>query len=339
VNLIGGEILKWLEIRFAVGLQNGECMADLVRKYHPMIRELLEYLGPMRLPGSPSTRRLASGMGTAGALLNNLMGYSGVEVRNLGSTESTVKPGLAGLIDGVDIADQHTKSGTPSIMVSRIETPGGGAPSWVVSIPPTNEILGYSSFFDLIMDLQLMGAWEDNDMANAVLEAMDDAGVQKGEQIAIIGYSLGGIAAANVSRNKKFRERYSSPNLITLGSPIASIDIPEDTQVLALEHRQDVLAALAGRSNANTPNMTTVTRDLAQSSDPSEVKAAGDPWGASAHDKSFYRATLEMVDAMDDASVNAFRAAVAPAIPAGATMVTTQYEVKRKKVAPKHKET
>jgi hypothetical protein len=88
---------------------------------------------------------------------------------------------------------------------------------------------------------------------------------------------------------------------------------------------------LGGPSNAHTPNITTVTRDLAKSSDPAETAAAAHSTGGAAHSRSFYRATLDMVDAMDDPSVNAFKSAISSTIPAGAVMVTTQYEIQRKK--------
>jgi alpha-beta hydrolase superfamily lysophospholipase len=224
------------------------------------------------------------------------------------------------------------ESGQPSILVSKV-TSGKGASkktSWVVHIPPTAAIIGGENVFDGITDVQLMGA-RANDLSDGIVKALKNAGAKKGQQMVMIGHSLGGIAAVATSQTKQFRKNFSAPSIITLGSPIASVPIPKDVRVLALEHRQDIFPALGGASNPKGSNVTTVTRDLAESADAKERAAAKDAKGTAAHSRKFYSQTLAMVDKNQDVSVMAFKKAVAGVLRPGAEVETTQYLTQRSK--------
>ncbi|MDR1426256.1 MAG: GPI inositol-deacylase, partial [Bifidobacteriaceae bacterium] len=306
-------------------------LADTLRKYHPLVRELLDHMvvaHPILAAGPASTRRLTTIFGIMGTIITRGLGYWAARIRRVSTTKEILKGGLADLVDRVDKADWQVKHVTPSILVSKVVTGAGKKASWIVSLPPTTPLIGGSNPMDLVSDIQGMGELP-NDLVDGVLKALSDAGVKKGEQILMIGHSLGGITAAAVASCKEFRSQYSPAAIITLGSPIASIKIPEDVKVLALEHRQDVFPALAGAPNPQTPNFVTVTRDLAISNNTAESDAAKQFMGTDAHAREFYRNTLAMVDKMNDPSIKAFKQAIAPIMVRGASVTTTQYEVVR----------
>lgn len=117
----------------------------------------------------------------------------------------------------------------------------------------------------------------------AVENALERAGVRPTDQIVVAGYSQGGMVAAELAANRPDQV----VGVITLGSPIAQVDLPAGIPVLAIEHTNDVVPALAGKVNPITENLVTVGREI-PSSHGSDALAA--------HDLKAYQHTAELVD-------------------------------------------
>ena len=99
----------------------------------------------------------------------------------------------------------------------------------------------------------------------------------------VAGYSLGGIAAAQLAANGGFEVT----GVVTIGSPVGQVNVPQGVPVLSVQHSNDPIPAATGESNPLTANWATVTREA--------TLPAGSP-SLAAHELSRYRETLNLVD-------------------------------------------
>jgi hypothetical protein len=60
-------------------------------------------------------------------------------------------------------------------------------------------------------------------------------------------------------RGLVFRHRYNAAHVVTAGTPIARSVGPPGVQALAMENKYDIVPQLNGASNADQPNLTTMT--------------------------------------------------------------------------------
>lgn len=179
---------------------------------------------------------------------------------------------------------------------------GAGGYSWIVEIPGTQEWSPApgSNPSDLSTNLHLMAGAHDTAMEQGVLEAVHQAmsslseqtgvplSVLQGQAVTVAGHSQGGIVAASIAADPT--NGLNVTNVVTGGSPIANMDIPDDVSVLSIEHVQDPVHHLDGNPNAAGPSWTTVTRDV----DGHSEVTPGDPF--SAHHGSLYADTGALVD-------------------------------------------
>jgi hypothetical protein len=216
------------------------------------------------------------------------------------------------------------------IGITRV-TAADGSVGWLVSLhgtqvdPPlewdSNPSGMLTNFRALIGDI--------NEMGLATTAALVDAGVQRGEPVVLSGHSQGGIVSAALAADPDFTARFAVAAVLTIGSPVSRLRPARSTQVLSLEHTQDIMPALSGGGNPRTANQTTVLRDLSEASDPA-VRAAAGGLGP-AHKAAAYADTAKLVDSSTDPSIAAWREAARPILGAGpgATAETTYYTVRR----------
>ncbi|MBZ5734973.1 GPI inositol-deacylase [Nocardioides sp. TRM66260-LWL] len=196
-------------------------------------------------------------------------------------------------VDSLLAAEWNTY-GDPQIRVNQVVTEEHGQ-AYVVTIPGTEDwgLTHQGNYFDFTSNVQLMGR-RDAQVQAAVEEAMRRAGIKPGDPVMLVGHSQGGIIAASIAADRDFDVRA----VVTAGSPIARIPIPDDVQVLSFENRQDAVPKLDGRDNPASANWTTVTGDV-------EGTAAmrRDPSVGGAHGEEPYRQTATRADsagALDD---------------------------------------
>jgi len=208
----------------------------------------------------------------------------------------------------------------------------GGPAAWTVFVPPTQtwSTTGGANPFDGTSNLVgFSGARAD--AGDAVLEVLRSAGVTADEPVLLVGYSQGGITAAQLASDEAVRREFALTTVLTVGAPVALLDIPADVQVLSIEHEQDLVTVLDGELNPSRPGWTTVSRDLLDpaTGDPEVAAALGaDPFAP--HHYAPYAETARRVDAVDDASVLAWRRSVAPFLGRpGATTTATEWEASR----------
>lgn len=180
-----------------------------------------------------------------------------------------------------------------------------GSTSYIVQIPGTQEWgpgRGTNPV-DLTTNVRLM-AGDSTLMQRQVAEAMRQAGIRPGDPVMLTGHSQGGITAAALAADAAFRQRFAVQSVVTGGSPIARLDIPDSVSVLALEHDQDAVPMLEGRENPDRAGWVTVERDLGTVHE----GALADASVGAAHGTDVYAETGALVDASDDPSVRVWLA-------------------------------
>jgi len=256
--------------------------------------------------------------------------------------------GVADVLDGV--ARQSTgwtsasqpqpggrmpSAGPPPPGTVRLErvSSAAGRVAWVVEVPGTqtwNPFPGAGSAGGSPMDLTTnvrAVAGEPTATADAVVQAMRQAGVRPGEPVMVAGHSQGGLTAAALAADPAVRAEFTITHVVTAGSPIDGIAVPDDVRVLSLEHTGDLVPALDGTDAEGSAHRTVVTRDVAAS--PAwAAEVARDP--VAAHGWAEYVDTARLVDASDDPALQSFTRSAAPFLDApGSTVEVFDYRAER----------
>lgn len=102
-------------------------------------------------------------------------------------------------------------------------------------------------------------AGDDNAYQQAVLEALKD--VPPGAEINLIGHSQGGIVAARLAEaiaNGETDVQGHVNAVLTAGSPVDSIELPEDVQMVSLVNEYDIVPRLDGEPYGDKSNHTSI---------------------------------------------------------------------------------
>ncbi|HEV7948499.1 MAG TPA: hypothetical protein VGP24_01905 [Glaciihabitans sp.] len=78
--------------------------------------------------------------------------------------------------------------------------------------------------------------------ADAVRQAMADAGITQHSPIVFTGYSQGGMVASLLAAS----EQYNVQGLVTVGAPAGQVDVPASVPILTIRHTDDLVPALGG---------------------------------------------------------------------------------------------
>lgn len=200
------------------------------------------------------------------------------------------------------------RSGEPGrIRVERVRS-ASGAQAVVVYAPATQTwSLGHGSNpMDATSNLDAL-AGNPSAAQRGVVQALRRAGVGRDEPLLLVGYSQGGLTSMALAADPAFRAEFSPQAVLTVGSPVAGIDVPDDVAVLSIEHAEDLVTVADGAANPDRPNWTTVRQSLLDPASGDRVFGAAlddDPWAA--HGAEPYLETAAAVDALDDPSVRAW---------------------------------
>jgi hypothetical protein len=213
-----------------------------------------------------------------------------------------------------------------SVAVTRLDHPDGTR-SWLVSVPGTQDwMVGGANPMDQQSNVELL-AGQPAAASELTLAAMEQAGIAPGEPVMLAGHSQGGMTAMALAGSVAVTSRFAITHVLTAGAPVAGMTSRPGIQVLSVEHSTDAVPALDGSVNPDTPDRTTVERDLSESDDPAE-RAAGLSLAGS-HDVDLYARTLDLVDAdaAQNPSLDAWHESVGSTIfgADGTTAVVTEY--------------
>ncbi|MRG59025.1 hypothetical protein GE115_03955 [Agromyces sp. CFH 90414] len=192
--------------------------------------------------------------------------------------------------------------GEPQVLVERYEVDGerrfivyiAGTESW--SPVPGDAVIDLTSDVHGVADDSHLGGEGAEGSASAaeraVRQALTAAGAQPGDAILPVGYSAGGIAAADLAASPDL----AVPLAVTFGSPSSAVHTGE-VALLSVEHLEDPVPATGGASHAS-PGLTTVGRVALGDA------AKEDPFAA--HALELYRETAAMMDGSEDPTILAF---------------------------------
>lgn len=232
---------------------------------------------------------------------------------------------LHGLVSNVgDLYPQYGAEPN-TVRVDRMVKPDGTV-AWQVFIPGTQSaqgLWGGDSPNDWASNAQIHGRQE-SAASSAVIAAMRAAGVGRDEPVLITGHSQGGMVAADLAAREQVRAEFSIASVLSIGSPVGHIDIPDGVAALHLEHTDDLVAGLDGQINPVTPDRTTITRDV-------NATSPWYPFGhvGLAHDVPAYEQTAQMADASHDAAVRNWYTASAAMLDVRAEVTSTYVQSTR----------
>ncbi|MET3810547.1 hypothetical protein [Arthrobacter sp. UYEF3] len=257
--------------------------------------------------------------------------------------ELSMAPGLAFLKPRpVTVVGRHSGAGdvdlSPAGLLRRAEAvgrnsgdieilqvDGGDGRAWVVVVPGT-QLGGLpegTNPFDAAGIAEGLG-YDSQETTAAIRQALREAGAEAGEQLAVVGYSQGGIHAMNLSRDKAFLAEFDLKYVLTAGSPVGGITPEPGIGSLHLEHQHDWVPGADGVANADTKERVTVTLTNGLAMPPPQDFGLGP-----GHRLENYAAGAEAVSASRDPSLLASTAALAAVVGAGGTASVTRFSLRR----------
>lgn len=139
------------------------------------------------------------------------------------------------------------------IAVSRIENPHTG-PVYAVHLPGI-DIDGVNLDQGRGPMSLLDGLGNDSaHMLDAVENALDAAEVPEGSIVHMSGFSLGGLHAANIAADQRFRQKYNLRSVTTIGSPLRNTRIEPGVKVTHFEDSRDPIPHLTGERPQQSPD-------------------------------------------------------------------------------------
>lgn len=136
---------------------------------------------------------------------------------------------------GSDLDGFHNENSS-MITVTEIVGPDGEV-RYVVNIPSTQVWLpGGTALNDITAGIVGKLGDERTQLEQAVIDAMERAGVDPGDSVILSGWSLGGITAGNLAADSWFNSTYDVDAVVTAGSGLDDVDIPSHIPVLQFEH-------------------------------------------------------------------------------------------------------
>jgi len=264
----------------------------------------------------------------------NLAGVFPGIVGLAGSASAAVTPAAAALTPGAATPQTASDFAALFAVQQEIDLRGGtsfadiritklDSGAWTVQIPSTQgsfiDPMAAGHPNDVVADVVAMSGAQ-TALGRAVTAAMTEAGITATDHVMMVGFSLGGITAAQLVSDPDFP--FTVTHILTAGAPIASFAIPESVSVLSLELTQDAVPKLDGRSNPSRATWSTLEGDA-----PRLDGETAAPGIAGAHNTLRYAAFARHLAATDDATVGAFAASAAPFLTGMGT--STDYAVVR----------
>ncbi|MGX5716197.1 hypothetical protein [Arthrobacter sp. MAHUQ-56] len=226
----------------------------------------------------------------------------------------------AGLLERIGLLEER---GSGFIEVIQVDNDGRKA--YIVLVPGTqiNDADEGTNPFDLGGIVDALGSSSEQ-VNDAVLRALRDAGAQHGADVVAVGYSQGGIHAMNLAADERFQEEYDMKYVLTAGSPISRITPPPGVSTLHLEHRTDWVPGSDGMPNRDARNQVTVTgtNDL-------YVRGGEDAGLGPGHRLDGYEEAGRLVAASNDPSLVESTAVLGAVLGAGGAATATRFSLSK----------
>jgi hypothetical protein len=217
-----------------------------------------------------------------------------------------------------------------------LETEAATGKSWVVSLPGTQSQgpEATANPFDETGVAEAL-AYDSRHVSAAVSAALEEAGAEAADQVVLVGYSQGGIHAMNMAADKAFLAEHNVSYVLTAGSPVGDVDLPEGLRSLHLEHVQDWVPGADGRASPDTRDRVTVTLTNEVATPDGEDGGLGP-----GHDFGNYVAGAQLLQDSSDVSVADAGLALGAAVGGGLAsrhLFTLTRQVPAREPLPAHK--
>ncbi|KWW97826.1 hypothetical protein TH66_20535 [Carbonactinospora thermoautotrophica] len=269
----------------------------------------------------------------AGARLLGLLYPDGeARVKSLGVDDSdepamTEPPqGFSDLMAGLDYRNRKAHGrdqGQIDVRIVEKVLPDGTVQrSYIVDIPGTKDwhpvpLQENKHLNDLGTNLHAM-AGDPTAYQQGIAEALRRAGARPGDPVMLVGHSQGGMVAVRAANDFVRSGEFNVTHVVTAGSPVGRMEVPDRVRVLSLDNEHDVVPHLDAADNPDAPNRTTVTFS-------DQEGTIGDN-----HDiEKAYLPAAGALDSSDDPSVRAYRES-AQRFFSGDRVETQVYQVTRK---------
>jgi len=145
---------------------------------------------------------------------------------------------------------------TPGVVTLQELTHPDGTRAWVVAIPGTQQWSPNADTpTDLTTNLRLLGGLDD-DMTDAVVDALGQAGVQEDEPVMLVGHSQGGMVAESLAT--ALAGSLAVRAVVTAGSPDLTAPTPADVPVRRYRRSNDLVPQLDGARRPLGPRESVV---------------------------------------------------------------------------------
>jgi hypothetical protein len=91
----------------------------------------------------------------------------------------------------------------------------------------------------------------------AAVKALENAGVGVDDKVIFVGFSQGGLVAANIASRP---QNFDIGGIVALGAPMNTVKLPTDVPVYSVEHLNDMVPLLDNAMNPLSDNIVTVNR-------------------------------------------------------------------------------
>ena len=192
----------------------------------------------------------------AGSLVSSgLLAGGAVWVRASGGTNAVLAASSLGEITGRlrQLSDRRE----PMVRIEKYVGPTGNR--FVVYVPGTQNLgLSNSNPLDMRSNLRLV-AGVGSASSRAVDMAIRKAGAGKGDRVMLVGYSQGGLVAAQLGKEAKAGLlSYQVDEVVTFGSPVGSNGAESLPKMLSVENKADFVPHLDTISNPKSQNWLTL---------------------------------------------------------------------------------
>ena len=113
---------------------------------------------------------------------------------------------------------------------------------------------------DLGTNVHVLGA-DVTARERAIADALHRAGASPTDPVMLVGHSQGGMVAARAANDFVTSHEFNVTHVVTAGSPVGRMPVPDSVQMLSLENSGDIVPHLDAAENPASDNRTTVTFD------------------------------------------------------------------------------
>lgn len=184
-------------------------------------------------------------------------------VNRIARRSDTSASDVAGLLRQAREVEAASGDDHSTVQVRRTIGPGGEG-AWSVIVPGTSNWSPDEphSPADLTANVRAAAGLPSSNYAaieSAVRDAMATKGIAPGtEPVMLVGHSQGGLLAMRLAADEDFRTAFDVRQVVTAGSPVSRIEVPDTVQVLSVELAGDPVPKLDGAADPSTINRTVV---------------------------------------------------------------------------------